>query len=104
MMEVINKYSEKFKKINVEEKLNYILIIRIILNIYQVLHVILNINSILLLLSAFVIVILSVISIPLVEEVYEKKIYTIENRYLMQFVNIYLIFMMIWIAGKELSI
>lgn len=103
MMEIINKYSEKFKKINVEEKLNYILIIRMILNIYQVLHVILNINSILLL-SAFVIVILSVISIPLVEEVYKKKIYTIENRYLMQFVNIYLIFMMIWIAGKELSI
>ena len=103
-MEMINKYNEKFKKINIEEKLNYILIIRMILNIYQVLHVILNINSIPLILSAFIIVILSVISIPLVEEVYKKKIYTIENRYLMQFVNIYLIFMMIWIAGKELSI
>ena len=102
--EYVNNVIKKYKRITGKTTTNIILIIRMILNIYQVLHVILNINSILLILSAFIIVILSAISIQLVEEVYQKKIYTIENRYLMQIINIYLIFMMTWIVGKEMSI
>lgn len=93
----INKYKEKFKKLDVAEKLYYVRMIRMGIIVAQMLQTLLHIRIIPVVLSGFVVAVLSVIDIKLVEEAYKKKRYTRQNRYAMQFVNV-IIILMIWIA------
>mgnify|MGYP000948209096 CR=1 FL=1 len=97
MMEIINKYKEKFKKLDVAQKLYYVRMIRMGIIVTQMLQTLLHIRIIPVMLSGFVVAVLSVIDIKLVEEAYKQKRYTRQNRYTMQFVNV-IIILMIWIA------
>lgn len=97
MMEIINKYKEKFKKLDVAQKLYYVRMIRMGIIVAQMLQTLLHIRIIPVVLSGFVVAVLSVIDIKLVEEAYKQKRYTRQNRYTMQFVNV-IIILMIWIA------
>lgn len=93
----INKYKEKFKKMDVAQKLYYVRMIRMGIIVAQMLQTLLHIRIIPVILSGFIVAVLSVIDIKLVEEAYSQKRYTRQNRYAMQFVNV-IIILMIWIA------
>lgn len=106
MMEIINK--NKLIKLNIEEKILYMIIIRMLIITAQMWQITLHIKTIPLMLSGFVIIILSVINIIFVEEAYSQKRYTKHYRYIMQIANLiiifFMIFFMIWITGKEIVI
>ena len=93
----INKYKEKFQKLDVAQKIYYVRMIRMIIIVAQMLQTLLHTRLIPVMLSGFIVAVLSIIDIILVEETYKQKRYTRQNRYAMQFVNI-IIILMIWIA------
>ena len=97
MMEIINKYKEKFQKLDIAQKIYYVRMVRMIIIVAQMLQTLLHTRLIPVMLSGFIVAVLSVIDIKLVEEAYKQKRYTRQNRYAMQFVNI-IIILMIWIA------
>lgn len=97
MMEIINKYKEKFQKLDIAQKLYYVRMIRMGIIVAQMLQTLLHIRIIPVVLSGFLVAVLSVIDIMQVEEAYKQKRYTRQNRYAMQFVNV-IIILMIWIA------
>lgn len=97
MMEVINKYKEKFEKLDVAQKLYYVRMVRMGIIVAQMLQTLLHTRIIPVMLSGFLVAVLSVIDIMQVEEAYKQKRYTRQNRYAMQFVNV-IIILMIWIA------
>ena len=97
MMEIINKYKEKFQKLDIAQKIYYVRMVRMIIIVAQMLQTLLHTRLIPVMLSGFIVAVLSIIDIILVEEVYNQKRYTRQNRYAMQFVNI-IIILMIWIA------
>lgn len=97
MKEMINKYKEKINKLNIEDKIYYIRMLRMVIIVSQILQTLIHIRIIPLMLSGFLIAALSVIDIILVEEAYKQKRYTRQNRYAMQFVNV-IIILIIWIA------
>lgn len=94
---MINKYKEKYEKLDMEHKLYYVRMARMIIIVSQMLQTLLHVRIIPVMLSGFLVAALSVIDIILVEEAYKMKQYTRRNRYTMQFVNI-IIILMIWIA------
>lgn len=94
---MINKYKEKYEKLDMEHKLYYVRMVRMIIIVSQMLQTLLHVRIIPVMLSGFLVAALSVIDIILVEEAYKMKQYTRRNRYTMQFVNI-IIILMIWIA------
>lgn len=94
---MINKYKEKYEKLDIEHKLYYVRMVRMIIIVSQMLQTLLHIRIIPVMLSGFIIAVLSVIDMKLVEEAYKQKRYTRRNRYTMQFVNI-IIILIIWIA------
>lgn len=93
----INKYKEKFQKLDVANKLYYVRMARMIVIVSQMLQTLLHVRIIPVMLSGLIVAVLSVIDIKLVEEAYKQKRYTRQNRYAMQFVNV-IIILMIWIA------
>ena len=93
----INKYKEKFEKLDVAQKLYYVRMVRMGIIVAQMLQTLLHTRIIPVMLSGFLVAVLSVIDIMQVEEAYKQKRYTRQNRYAMQFVNI-IIILMIWIA------
>lgn len=97
MMEIINKYKEKFEKLDVAQKLYYVRMVRMGIIVAQMLQTLLHTRIIPVMLSGFLVAVLSVIDIMQVEEAYKQKRYTRQNRYAMQFVNV-IIILMIWIA------
>lgn len=97
MKEMINKYKEKINKLNIEDKIYYIRMLRMVIIVSQMLQSLLHIRIIPVMLSGFLVAVLSVIDIILVEEAYKQKRYTRQNRYAMQFVNV-IIILIIWIA------
>lgn len=97
MKEIINKYKEKINKLNIEDKIYYVRMLRMVIIVSQMLQSLLHIRIIPIMLSGFLVAVLSVIDIILVEEAYKQKKYTRQNRYAMQFVNV-IIILIIWIA------
>lgn len=97
MKEIINKYKEKINKLNIEDKIYYVRMLRMVIIVSQMLQSLLHIRIIPIILSGFLVAVLSVIDIILVEEAYKQKKYTRQNRYTMQFVNI-IIILIIWKA------
>lgn len=97
MIEIINKYKEKFQKLDVAQKLYYVRMVRMGIIVAQMLQTLLHTRIIPVMLSGFLVAVLSVIDIMQVEEAYKQKRYTRQNRYAMQFVNV-IIILMIWIA------
>lgn len=97
MKEIINKYKEKINKLDIENKIYYVRMLRMVIIVSQILQSLIHIRIIPVVLSGFFIAALSVIDIILVEEAYKQKRYTRQNRYAMQFVNI-IIILIIWIA------
>lgn len=93
----INKYKEKFEKLDVAQKLYYVRMVRMGIIVAQMLQTLLHTRIIPVMLSGFLVAVLSVIDIMQVEEAYKQKRYTRQNRYAMQFVNV-IIILMIWIA------
>ena len=93
----INKYKEKFEKLDVAQKLYYVRMVRMGIIVAQMLQTLLHTRILPVMLSGFLVAVLSVIDIMQVEEAYKQKRYTRQNRYAMQFVNI-IIILMIWIA------
>lgn len=91
------KYKEKYEKLDVAQKLYYVRMARMIVIVSQMLQTLLHVRIVPVMLSGFIVAVLSVIDIKLVEEAYKQKRYTRQNRYTMQFVNI-IIILMIWIA------
>lgn len=94
---MINKYKEKYEKLDMEHKLYYVRMGRMIIIVSQMLQTLLHVRIIPVMLSGFLVAALSVIDIILVEEAYKQKKYTRQNRYAMQFVNV-IIILIIWIA------
>ena len=97
MKEIINKYKEKINKFDIENRIYYVRMLRMVIIVSQIFQSLLHIRIIPVMLSGFFITVLSVIDIILVEEEYKQKRYTRQNRYAMQFVNI-IIILIIWIA------
>ena len=93
----IKKYKEKFQKLDMAQKIYYVRMVRMVIIVAQMLQTLLHIRIIPVVLSGFIVAVLSVIDIKLVEEAYKQKRYTRQNRYAMQFVNV-IIILMIWIA------
>lgn len=97
MKEIINKYKEKINKLNIEDKIYYVRMLRMVIIVSQMLQSLLHIRIMSIMLSGFLVAVLSVIDIILVEEAYKQKKYTRQNRYATQFVNV-IIILIIWIA------
>lgn len=97
MKEIINKYKEKINKLDIENKIYYVRMLRMVIIVSQILQSLISIRIIPVMLSGFLIAALSVIDIILVEEAYKTKKITKQNRYTMQFVNI-IIILIIWKA------
>lgn len=97
MKEIINKYKEKINKLDIQDKIYYVRMLRMVIIVSQIIQTLLHIRIIPIMLSGFLVAALSVIDIILVEEAYKTKKITRQNRYSMQFVNI-IIILMIWLA------
>lgn len=97
MKEIINKYKEKINKLDIQDKIYYVRMSRMVIIVSQIIQTLLHIRIIPIMLSGFLVAALSVIDIILVEEAYKTKKITRQNRYSMQFVNI-IIILMIWLA------
>lgn len=97
MKEIINKYKEKINKLDIENKIYYVRMLRMVIIVSQILQSLISIRIIPVMLSGFLIAALSVIDIILVEEAYKTKKITKRNRYTMQFVNV-IIILIIWKA------
>lgn len=97
MKEIINKYKEKINKLDIQDKIYYVRMLRMVIIVSQIIQTLLHIRIIPIMLSGFLVAALSVIDIILVEEAYKIKKITRQNRYSMQFVNI-IIILMIWLA------
>lgn len=97
MKEIINKYKEKINKLDIQDKIYYVRILRMVIIVSQIIQTLLHIRIIPIMLSGFLVAALSVIDITLVEEAYKIKKITRQNRYSMQLVNI-IIILMIWLA------
>ena len=97
MKEIINKYKEKINKLDIENKIYYVRMLRMVIIVSQILQSLIHIRIIPVMLYGFFIAALSVIDIILVEEAYKTNKITKHNRYTMQFVNV-IIILMIWIA------
>lgn len=97
MKEIINKYKEKINKFDIENRIYYVRMLRMVIIVSQILQRLISIRIIPVMLSGFFIAALSVIDIILVEEAYKTKKITKRNRYTMQFVNI-IIILIIWKA------
>lgn len=97
MKEIINKYKEKINKLDIENKIYYVRMLRMVIIVSQIIQTLLHIRIIPIMLSGFLVAALSVIDIILVEEAYKIKKITRQNRYSMQLVNI-IIILMIWLA------
>ncbi len=97
MKEIINKYKEKINKFDIENRIYYVRMLRMVIIVSQILQSLISIRIIPVMLSGFFIAALSVIDIILVEEAYKTKKITKRNRYTMQFVNI-IIILIIWKA------
>lgn len=97
MKEIINKYKEKINKLDIQDKIYYVRMLRMVIIVSQIIQTLLHIRIIPIMLSGFLVAALSVIDIILVEEAYKIKKITRQNRYSMQLVNI-IIILMIWLA------
>ena len=97
MKEIINKYKEKINQLDIQDKIYYVRMLRMVIIVSQIIQTLLHIRIIPIMLSGFLVAALSVIDIILVEEAYKIKKITRQNRYSMQLVNI-IIILMIWLA------
>ena len=97
MKEIIKKYKEKINKLDIQDKIYYVRMLRMVIIVSQIIQTLLHIRIIPIMLSGFLVAALSVIDIILVEEAYKIKKITRQNRYSMQLVNI-IIILMIWLA------
>lgn len=93
MKEIINKYKEKINKLDIQDKIYYVRMLRMVIIVSQIIQTLLHIRIIPIMLSGFLVAALSVIDIILVEEAYKIKKITRQNRYSMQLVNIIIILM-----------
>ena len=96
-MKYINELINKVKTADVIHKLYWIRNVRLFFIIIQMIQSLLHIKIIPTMICGFIIAAMSLIDIKFTEDVYKQKQYTMNNRIIMQIVNI-MIILMIWLG------